>query len=106
MKIIIWKKDRIDYIVNGICGFYNIKQNELFRYYRSAQKTKRKKFAVKLLREVADCSFEEIAQISKNISRSGICQSYNAFNDDISLNSYGNKELKKEYLEILDYLKL
>ena len=106
MKAIIWKKDRIDYLVSGLCKYYNISPHELFKRHKKKELTARKGIAIKLLKDVADCTYEDLCKITKSSGVSSLVTHYTAISDNLSPDSYGNKELKKSYLEILDYLEL
>lgn len=105
MKVVIWKKDRINYVVNGICRYYKITPEQLFKKYKNPIKTRRKRIALMLLKDVADISIPEIAE-AMSVTPQPLYYQYKAVVEDISPTTYGNKELKREYLEILDYLKL
>lgn len=106
MKVVIWKKDRIEYLVSGLCRYYNISPHELFKRHKKKELTVRKSIAIKLLKDVADCTYEDLCKITKNSGISSMVTHYMDITDSLSPDSYGNKELKKKYLEILDYLKL
>jgi len=102
MTVIINKNDRIYYIVSGICRYYGITKEELGNRYRIPAKVKRKRITIKLLHDFADCRYGDIGMALGGKSGSGIWQSLDIINDDLDT----DKELKKEYLAIKDYLKL
>ncbi len=107
-KVIIRKKDRIAYILGGICDYYDIPPSQLTNRTRRPDKLNRRKIAMKILYEVADCSLKDIANALdyKPLSLPSVYQHIANFNDDISKNTIGNKELKLEYKNVLNYLKL
>lgn len=105
MRVVIYKRDRINYIMNGLAKYYKIKRSEFGRYYRNPGKYNRKRVAIKLLIDVADCTLQEVATELGAGSRNSIYYSLQSIREDLSA-EYGNKELKREYMEIKDYLKL
>ena len=106
MKVIIWKKDRIEYILNGLCNYYGIGRDELIRRHKNPMKTNRKRIAVKLLTDVANCTLRDIAESMGRTSLTSISLLYHEISQDVSPVYYGNKDLKKEYSSILEYLGL
>jgi chromosomal replication initiation ATPase DnaA len=104
-KVIIYKKDRIDYILDGLARFYKINRAELSKRYKKPEKYNRKRIAIKLLIDVADCTYLDVHKALNTQSPSAIWQSHDSIKDDLSA-EYGNGELKKEYLEIKEYLGL
>jgi len=106
VKVIIRKKDRIDYILNGICWYYKITMDEFMRRARTELRYKRKRFAVKILRDVADCSLKDIRFAFNNKSDAAIWYIYTAITEDLDSNPDCNKSLKREYAEILTSLGL
>lgn len=60
-RIIIRKEDRINFIVDGVCKFYDVPKEELLqKKARSSQLYRAKRMVIKLLRDIADCSFKDI----------------------------------------------
>jgi len=104
-KIVIKREDRIKYILQGVCDFYNITQEELVSYTRTG-KFNRKKIAIKLLYDVADITYKDIMKAFDRTSWVAVWQAYQNITEDLDESSYGNKELKKEYKELLSYLNL
>jgi chromosomal replication initiation ATPase DnaA len=99
-RIIIRKQDCIDYILTGVCNFYQINKQELLARARSPYKTKRKLFTVKILRDVADLQFKDIMYALDVTSQAGIWLNYSSITDDLSC----DKLLKAEYNDLLKYL--
>ena len=106
IKVVIHRQDRIDYILSGVAEFYDIDRDELIRYRRNPDKSKRKKFAIKLLYDVADISLKNIAECMGGSSTSAVAQTYYRISDDVSPEYAGNSNLKKEYQQLLKYLRL
>lgn len=103
--LIIKKEDRIRYVIDSICDFYGVDQQTLVKRYKNTKYANRKKFTIKLLKDVADISFMDIAEElgSKNSDASARF-AYDNLTSDLAESSYGNKELKQEYKELLKYL--
>ena len=104
--VLIRKKDRIDYILNGLCRYYDITMEELLRRARTDRRYKRKRIAIKILRDIADCSLKDIKYAFNNKSEAAIWQTYTIFTEEIDPNTYGSESLKKEYADVLKYLRL
>jgi chromosomal replication initiation ATPase DnaA len=104
--VIMRKKDRINYILNGFCRYYNITMEEFMRRARTELRYKRKRLAVKVLRDVADCSLKDVKYAFTNKSEAAIWHVYDAVSEDLSPDSVGNEKLKKEYADILKFLGL
>ena len=106
VRIIIHKQDRIDYILSGVADFYGITIDELMSRKWLPKNTRRKRFAVKLLYDVANISFKDIANCANSNSTSAVAQLYYSISDSISPQYYGEDEVKKEYQQLLKHLKL
>lgn len=104
MEVVIRKKDRINYVLNGVCSFYDISREELASYRRNPKKHNRKRLTIKVLYDIADICHREIAEHFTRTSLWAVQQSYSSISDDLAENTYGNKELKQEYKELLKYL--
>lgn len=106
-SLIIKKEDRIRYVVESVCDFYGVDRPTLLKRYRDSKYANRKKLTIKLLRDVADISFLEIAEELGSRNSDNSCRfSYDNITSDLAEHSYGNKELKKEYKELLKYLRV
>lgn len=107
-KVIIWKQDRVNYIIDGVCSYYGIGRDRLFKYCRKPEKMDVKRITIKLLKDVADLSIPEISTAMgyKRNCYPPVYKHYRSISDDISPNTYGNKELKRTYLDILEFLNL
>ncbi len=97
MKVIIRKPDRIEYILSGIESYYDIDRTELLKKGRTPERYKRKSFAVKILRDIADCSFKDIKNIYGNSSENSAWVIHQKISDDIVFNN----SVRKEYNNIL-----
>ena len=60
MKLVIHKKDRIDYILNGMAELYGVSRKDIYARRRNTDLARRKAIAIKLLVDVADCTLQEI----------------------------------------------
>lgn len=105
--LIIKKEDRVRYVIESICDFYGVDRPTLLKRYRDSKYANRKKLTIKLLKDVADISFLEIAEELGSRNSDASCRfSYENITSDLAEGSYGNKELKKEYKELLKYLRV
>jgi chromosomal replication initiation ATPase DnaA len=91
-KVIIRKKDRVEFILSGLCSYYNIEREELLRKARTPERYNRKGIAVKLLRDVADLSFKEITSIFGNTG------------ENTNWVIYQRVEENREYNNVLKYM--
>lgn len=105
MKVVIWKQDRINYIVNGVCEYYKITPQQLFKIRKRPEYNWRKRIAIKLLKDVADISIQEISKVFK-VNHPAIYEHYNIISEEVMPSFYGNKEIRREYLNVLEYLGL
>jgi chromosomal replication initiation ATPase DnaA len=103
--IIIHKQDRIDYIVNGVCEYYDITRDALMKRYRSPQRHNRKRIAIKLLADVANCTLADIKETFGTTSTTAVYFSLQGIREDLS-SAYNNLDLKKEYNDVVKYLRL
>jgi hypothetical protein len=101
--LIIKKEDRIRYVIDSICDFYGVDQQTLVRRYRNTRYASRKKLTVKLLRDVADITYKDMAD-TIGMSQEASQMTYSEVSENLAENTYGNKELKQEYKELLKYL--
>ena len=101
------KKDRIDYVLNGVCAYYGITLDELTSTRaRSVKKYRQKRITIKILRDIADCSFKDIRYCFKHGDESNTWQIHQHISEDLDSDSSFNRELKKEYADILKFLGL
>lgn len=101
VKVIMRKQDRIDYILNGLCQYYDITKEELLRRARTDKRYKRKRIAVKILRDIADCSFKDIKYAFNNTSENTIWFIHHYISEDLESNLSVNMAIKKEYADVL-----
>jgi hypothetical protein len=107
-RVVIRKIDRIDYILSGLCEYWDITLDELFHYARTPFKVNRKRIAMLLLYDVADCSFKDVVS-AMNYSSTNVGTIYNHLvhiRAAIDPDTNGNTELKIEYSRILKHLNL
>jgi hypothetical protein len=108
-KIIIRKQDRIDYLLNGICSYYNITLKDLQRRHNDNFYAPIKRMAIKILYDIADIKFTEIALLLSDgrINKPNAAwMNYSKLTDKLDKNYNGDGEVKKEYAKLLKYLKL
>ena len=103
-KVVILRQDRINYVLNGVCSYYNLPLDLLRAQSRGRVGKRRKMMTIKLLRDLADISFKEIKYAFNNKSEQSIWASYTAISEDI--NYGGNNSTKQEYELILKHLNL
>lgn len=99
--LVIKREDRVNYVIDCVLDYYKIMKEELVKRHRSPAKVDRKRIAVKLLRDIADITYEEIGMALGNVSQDGVWSIYKNITEDLQENSFGNKELKKDYKAIL-----
>lgn len=102
-KVLMKRQDRIDYVLNGLCDYYKIPMDRLTCDARSKSRGIRKQIAVKILRDIADCSLKDIMFIYKHTDESCIFQMYQRAEDNLHP-KYGNKEVREEYNNVLQFL--
>jgi chromosomal replication initiation ATPase DnaA len=100
-KVIIHKKDRIEYILSGIENYYNIDRVELLKKARTPERHKVKSFTVKILRDIADLSFKEIRFLYNNTSENSVWVMHNKVSEKIESKYDCDVLVRKEYNSIL-----
>jgi chromosomal replication initiation ATPase DnaA len=107
-RVIIRKADRIAYILSGICDYYNVGIEDFKKYVRRPERLNRKRIAMQILYDIGDCHLKDIAYAMGYDEKSlpTIHGHISTLRDDISKHTIGNKELKTEYKNVLNYLKL
>src|SRR5574343_1581252 len=93
VKLVIYKKDRIDYILNGMADLYGISREDIYARRHNPDLARRKAIAIKLLVDVADCTLQEICDTFGTTSKQALSASYLKINDDLAF----LKEAKSEY---------
>lgn len=101
-RVIIRKKDRIEYILSGLCRYYDIEMNELIRKVGHGKNCIRKRFAVKILRDDADCTLKDIKNAFNNKDEANIFFIYQRISEDMGY----DKALNQEYHNILNFLEI
>jgi chromosomal replication initiation ATPase DnaA len=104
--VVLLREDRINYVLDNICEYYKITREILIKRYRNPRFANRKKLTVKLLRDIADIPVIDIAESLGFVSYDAIYDIYRNITEDLQESSYGNKELKQEYKDILKQLNL
>lgn len=105
-KLIFRRQDRIDYVMNGVCGYYGIPREELLKKARSKVRMKRKSIVVKILRDAADCTLKDIMCAFNCSSQEGIWQIHSNITEDLEDRSTATKEIREEYKNVVKYLGL
>jgi len=101
-KVIIYKKDRINYLLNGVSNFYKMPIEEIqTKRARTDQRYKAKRMTVKLLRDVGDLSWKEIKHTFTHGDESNGWVIYQRLNEDLSAGDAINNGLKREYKDLL-----
>ncbi len=103
--VIIKKQDRINYVLDSICEYYEITREALIARHKNTVLSRRKKLALKLLRDMADITYAEAGEALGFSSGNDLWGTYKEITESLNESSYGNKELKKEYKELLKHLK-
>jgi chromosomal replication initiation ATPase DnaA len=105
-RVILKRQDRVNYVLNGVCQFYNVSPQTLGARYRNTKLYDRKRIAVKALRDIADVTLFEVQMAfgANTPSQWSIWKCYDSINEDLSKGHNQNKELKAEYESLLKYL--
>ena len=104
VRLVIKRQDRIDYIMAGVCNYFKITPDDI-KKLRYTKKAVPRRLAVKILRDIADITFEEIGA-TLNLTSGSTFNQYTAVSCDLDRNNYGNTELKRTYKELLERLDL
>jgi len=100
-KVVILKKDRIEYILSGVETHYGIDRTELLKKARTPERYKRKSFVVKILRDIADCSFKDIKHLYNNKSEETIWTIHQRVTEKLESRYDCDVLLRKEYNNVL-----
>jgi chromosomal replication initiation ATPase DnaA len=102
-QLILKKDDRIRYVMDTICDYYGVNQATLVKRYRDSHYALRKKLTIKLLRDIADITYQDVGD-ALGMTQEASQISYTEINEILQEDTYGNKELKQEYKTLLKYL--
>jgi len=101
MKVILLRKDRIEYVLTKCVLFYKAPRIALLGYVRKRKPSIRKKLIMKILREVADLSFKEVGYLcSCNVSRA--YKAINEVNYEIEIDADVRRNYEALVKEILE----
>jgi len=107
-KVIIRKQDRIDYILGGVADYYSTTVRDIRSRRKNKYMLNRKRLAIVLLYDVADCSLKDITY-SMGYCPDSLCVVFNHLKetreDMASPTEYG-KKLKTEFNNLLNHLNL
>ncbi len=95
MIVILKRKDRIGYIISKAVIYYGIPRDKLLGYVRKKTQIERKHFVIKLLRDVGDIIFKEIADVCHS-DVSCIHEQLTRLNEDLSF----DEDMMSRYNEI------
>lgn len=98
-RVILKRKDRINYVISGIVMYYGVPMEKIMSYSRRPATVNRKRMATKILRDIADISWKEIASIA-NSSGNNAYTNYLLITEDMQT----DKSLHNTYREIHDKL--
>jgi chromosomal replication initiation ATPase DnaA len=105
-RIILKRQDRLDYVLNKTCEFFNVTPEILGAQYRNKKLYDRKRIAVKLLRDIADVNFEHIQLTFGSTGPTAFWMCYKTINEDLSSPRGMNEELKATYQRALSNLEV
>jgi hypothetical protein len=105
-RVLMKSRHRVEFVMDGVCRYYNIDRQELLRRARTGLRFKRKRMAIKILRDEAECSFKDIQYAFGNTGPNNCWVIYQGICEDIDSRNYHDKELKKEYEDILRFLEI
>ena len=92
MIVILKRKDRISYIISKAVIHYGIPRDKMLGYVRKRSQLERKHFIIKLLRDIADLTFKEIANVCHS-DVSCIHDQLTRLNEDLSF----DEDMKNRY---------
>jgi chromosomal replication initiation ATPase DnaA len=101
-RVLIRKKDRIEYVLDGLCRYYDISRDELMRKTGHGKDCMRKRYAVKILRDEADCSLKDIMFAYNNKDEANIWFLYQRITEDMAY----DKSMNQVYNNILNFLEI
>jgi chromosomal replication initiation ATPase DnaA len=99
-RVLIRKQDRIDYIIDGLCRYYDVTKEDLIRKRGHGQACMRKRYAVKILRDIADLSLKDIKNIYNNKDEATIFFIYQRITEDMAY----DKSMQHGYKDVLNFL--
>ena len=105
-RIILKRQDRVDYVLSKTCDFFKVSPEILGAQYRNKKLYDRKRIAVKLLRDIADVTFEHIYLTFNSTGPTAFWICYNTINEDLASPKGMNEELKETYQKALNYLEV
>ena len=95
MIVILKRKDRISYIISKAVIHYGIPKDKLLGYVRRKEQLERKHFVIKLLRDIGDLIFKEIA-LECHSDVKCMHEQLTRLNEDL----YSDKDLQSRYNEL------
>ena len=95
-----------DYIVTGVCDFYNISRDELRIKNRAKEIVRKRRMAIKLLNKYTKKSTTYIALNLGFKNHATVIHHLKSINDELSDNYYGYSDTKAEYRELVKFLRL
>jgi hypothetical protein len=96
IKVIIKRQDRIDYVIKEACKFYGVSTEEMFMRTKNPLRAQRKAIVVKLVRDIADVSFYEVACACR-CSEGRVAHTYANITEDY----HANVKIKELYDKIV-----
>ncbi len=118
LSLVLWKIDNIlahrnikpvklsNYIMEGVCSYYDISPEQLKNYYRGKDFITKKKHIAYLLREYACIPLIEIAKLLGYKNHGTVLHHVKHAKDMLSDNFYHDDNFKKVHDELLKYLRL
>ncbi len=108
-KVLIRRKDRIDYVINGLCSYWGVEPSEFRRNCgKSKERKLRKQIAIFILYEIADLGYKDIcgALGYKDGNVHTLWEWKREITDTLYGDAYINRKIRQEYFKILNYLNL
>ena len=99
-------KTLADYILNGVCAYYNIRPVDLRQVVRKPTLVARRRIAICLLKRYTDRTLQEIADMVGYKKHDLVLYHYKEAEQLLSDEFYGDKGFKKTYQKILKQLDL
>lgn len=97
-------KDRVEYIVDGVCRFYDIEREDLKK--RSTVMIKRRHYAARLLRDYTPLNQMEIATILGYKNHSNVNINLQRMDEKMSSEPWGDSRMRAVYDSLIEFLAL
>ena len=95
-----------EFILDGVCSFYEIDRNNLRTYRRNKKLVERRMITIRLLHLYTDRTLKQIAELVGYKNHATVFHHLKQADLLLSKEFYGNDEIKRTYKQLLNHLKL